>query len=717
MMLNVLSTLRASMFKHDRIFLSCLAGAAVAGLWNGPANAGVVEIQQQLLPVSRVMPTPVAKLETSVVAGILEIRFQSFDGRTDRLRSVRRAPDDINDSDTKLSIYIDGNGAAKFARVFIVGPTGAVADGSYREGGSVDTGPDFRWDVTTAIGDSGWTAEMRIPLATLGLAGAGVPRIYAEYRRLDERVEVFASGDPNKFAGCRLCAAQGLDELKGAATSAVTYQLTPGIYALKSQTNEAGQRSRTSQTQATVSGIVQIGERVELRGTYQPNFAEREPDDPVLRSGSQFPTSLDERRQFFARSTDLFQTPGVELVNTRTIVSPKAALAGEYRGDSWRASGLTAQDEAGSFLYVPASYSASVALAPASRILLGRAVASSLAGDLGVSLTDRQFNSLGSTRMAAIDGTVRFGDSLTASGLLSQSSSSVCAEKSVLVSCPSYSGSVVYAALGQTTATQSFKLAATDVSPGFRSDVGFLTQVGFRRVEASARQNFQKPFSGVEVIRLKPSAIFTNDSNGLSLARSLSLATDIESASTLFSIGLTPINRLRLAPDQKPIEAASASVTLLGSPSPTWTRLGAKLTAGQLPDYANRTAGRGWQTGIESSWALAGGVSIDATLLAYRTRASGSIARYSYDELQTLVKANWQYATWTRLRFVTTLSRANTTSLATGALNRQRDIAYSLYWEHAPRLGWSWTVGLTKVDDRTTPATSLEAIGKLAYTF
>lgn len=158
-------------------------------------------------------------------------------------------------------------------------------------------------------------------------------------------------------------------------------------------------------------------------------------------------------------------------------------------------------------------------------------------------------------------------------------------------------------------------------------------------------------------------------------------------------------------------------MTLLGSPSPTWTRLGAKLTAGQLPDYANRTAGRGWQTGIESSWALAGGVSIDATLLAYRTRASGSIARYSYDELQTLVKANWQYATWTRLRFVTTLSRANTTSLATGALNRQRDIAYSLYWEHAPRLGWSWTVGLTKVDDRTTPATSLEAIGKLAYTF
>lgn len=705
------------MFHHDRIFLSCLAGAAVAGLCNGPANASAVEIQQQLLPVSRVMPTPVAKLKTSVVASILEIRFQSFDGRTDRLRSVRRAPDDIADSDTKLSIYIDGNGAAKFARVFTVGPTGAVADGSYREGGSVDTGPDFKWDVTTAIGDSGWTAEMRIPLASLGLAGGGVPRIYAEYKRVDERVELFGSGDPNKFAGCRLCAAQGLDELKGAATSAVTYQLTPGIYALKSQTNEADQRSRTSQTQATVSGLVQIGERVELRGTYQPNFAEREPDDPVLRSGSQFPASLDERRQFFARSTDLFQTPGVELVNTRTIVSPKAALAAEYRGDSWRASGLTAQDDADSFLFVPGSYSASVALAPASRILLGRAVASSLAGDLGVSLTDRQFNSLGSTRVAAIDGTVRFGDGLTASELLSQSSSSVCAEKSVLVSCPSYSGSVVYAALGQTTATQSFKLAATSVSPGFRSDVGFLTQVGFRRLEASARQNFQKPFSGVEVIRLKPSALVTNDSNGLSLARSVSLATDIESAGALFSIGLTPINRLRLAPDKQPIEAASASVTLLGSPSPTLSRLGAKLTVGQLPDYANRTAGRGWQTGIESSWALAGGVSIDTTLLAYRTRASGSTARYSYDELQALVKANWQYATWTRLRFVTTFSRANTTSLATRLLNRQRNMAYSLYWEHAPRLGWSGTVGLTKVDDRTTPATSLEVIGKLAYTF
>jgi hypothetical protein len=691
--------------------------ALVTGVWVVPATGGTILIQQELLPVTRALEASVGELEVNVVANVLEIRFQSFDGRTDRLRSVRRAPDDASDTYTKLSVYIDGAGTAKFARVFIVGPTGGVADGSYREGGELDTGPDFRWDVTTAVGDSGWTAQMRIPLGSLGLAGAGVPRVYAEYRRVDEKSETFASADPNSHGGCLLCAAQPVDELRGVAPSAVTHQLTPGFYAITSRMNQAGERSKSSQTRASVSGIVQIGERVELRGTYQPNFAEREPDDPVLRSGSQFPVPLDERRQFFARSTDLLQTPGVALINTRTIVSPKLALAGEYRGDAWRASSVSAREEAGSFLYVPGSYSTSVAVAPVSRVLLARAVASSLAGDVGVSVTNRQFESLGSTRVAALDGTARFGDGFTTSGLLAQSSSDVCAERSIFVACPSYSGRVGHVTLGQTKALQSFKLAATDVSPGFRSDVGFLTQVGFRRYEASARQDFQKPVAGIDVIRVKPAAVVADDSNGLSLARSLALTTDVEGAGSLLSIGLTPINRIRLGPDQDSIKAASASVTLLGSPSPTWSRLGAKVTFGQLPDYANLRRGRGWQTGIESNWAWAGGISIDSTLLAYRTRAEGSTERYSYEELQTLLKANWQYATWTRLRFVVTLSSAGVVPLPTGLPNRQRSIAYSVLWEHAPRLGWSWTAGITKVHDQMTPATTMEVIGKVAYTF
>ncbi|MCY7317445.1 MAG: hypothetical protein LH617_01730, partial [Ramlibacter sp.] len=318
---------------------------------------------------------------------------------------------------------------------------------------------------------------------------------------------------------------------------------------------------------------------------------------------------------------------------------------------------------------------------------------------------------------AAVDGTGRFGNGLTATGLLSQSSSGVCAQNTVFVSCPAYSGHVAYASLRQSTVLQGFKLAATDVSPGFRSDVGFLTQVGFRRYEASARQEFHKPFAGIDVVRFKPSALLTNDSNGVSLARTLALTTDVEGAGNLLSVGLTPINRLRLAADQDPIAAANASVTLLGSPSPTWTRLGAKVTFGQLPDYANRKAGRGWQTGIESNWAWAGGIGVDTTVLAYRTRASGSTERYSYEELQTLLKANWQYATWTRVRFVTTLSKTQVTPLPTGRPNKQRSVAYSLLWEHAPRLGWSWTVGITKVRDHTTPASTLETIGKIAYTF
>ena len=685
-----------------------------------PLQATEIVLDWQLQPVASRIREATAKVVFSVKDQTLMVQVQVHDPQVGSLRVARSAPDNVLEKDTHLRLYLDGAGSGTFARVFFITPLGGVLDGSYREGDGYEAGADFPWTATAKLEASGWSAQLAIPLAQLGLTPQGKPKAYIQYYRSGSQVEVFANGNPNTRGGCQLCVAQALTELEGVAPPGAAWQLQTSAYAIAGSNQSSNSTQNFQQVKASVTGVWQATELLELRGTLNPNFAEREPDFPQLRFGAQFSPALQEKRQFFARGADLLQTPGLMLINTRSIALPSAAAAAEYRGESLRATALLANDQPGGLVLVPGSYGNGAVMAPGSRSLVLRGVNVSPHGDVGVAVMARNFAGAGSSQLLEVDATHRFGDGYTATGLFARSRSTACSVTGTLLPCDSVGGNTVYASLGQTRSSDGFAASYTDIGPDFRADLGAVSQAGVRKLAANWWRDWERPVQAIPKLRIRPSVSLANAYDGRPIERTAQVNLDGNWRDVLSaSMTVTPMSKLRLQSEGDLINARQVNVFASISPSPTWTKLGAILTVGELPDYSNAREGKGLYGVVEAVFALPQGVGLQAVLSGYRTRGVSAFdySGQSYQEAAAIVIGNWQYAAFSRVRYVLNLSRSEGLDLSGGTAYRARSNAQSWLWEHAPRVGWAWSLGLTTATASDGSGRSQELLVKLSHAF
>jgi hypothetical protein len=76
---------------------------------------------------------------------------------------------------------------------------------------------------------------------------------------------------------------------------------------------------------AGLNAKVGISPTVTLDLAINPDFAQIEADQLVIRANQRFPIFFPEKRPFFLEGIDIFQTP-ISVVNTRTIVDPDVAV-------------------------------------------------------------------------------------------------------------------------------------------------------------------------------------------------------------------------------------------------------------------------------------------------------------------------------------------------------------------------------------------------------
>ena len=127
---------------------------------------------------------------------------------------VRR--DQVRGSQDFFSIHIDPVGTRKFAQIFRFNAAGAIGDGLFNEDStSEDYSPDFEFEVRTARGATGWTAEVRIPFSTLRYSDPPSPTWSIQIVRGISRDQQyrFANARIPRDSNCFLCYAQsGGDE-------------------------------------------------------------------------------------------------------------------------------------------------------------------------------------------------------------------------------------------------------------------------------------------------------------------------------------------------------------------------------------------------------------------------------------------------------------------------------------------------------------------------
>lgn len=697
-----------------------LLGLTITVVNSTSSLATEISLRWQTYPTLRSVTQGTQSVSFAVADQVLEVIVSVKDEAAGSLRTVRRVPDDFLENDTQLLIYIDGSGAGKFAKVFGVNPAGGILDGTFQEGGGLDTGADFRWTAEVTSYTTGWTAHIRIPLDQLGLSSQGTPRAYVEYIRIGDKKEIFASGNPNDKGGCTLCVAIAIPELSRMNVSGSALHLQPSIYAVSGQIGTGDTTTRYQEEKASLYAELRANESLELRATVNPNFAEREPDIPVLRYGTQFSPELAERRQFFARGSDLLQTPGFALVNTRRIAAPRWAAASEYKDENVRVLGVVANDQGGGELFNPGPYGNGISLAPASRNAIVRGVRSWDGRDVGVTATNRDFFGVGSSRMFAADGTVRFPGGYTATGVLASSNADICARAdSTLTSCPAKAGTATYFNLKAQEPLSGFRVAYSDVSPQFRADMGSLGQAGTRKIDARSWKDMENPVSGISRLEIMPRVRLSQDSTGQSIERTGELYLEAVGGQFFASTTVRPFSRLRLGPSFDVVNARQVEAVISVSPGTKMSKIALDLTAGELPDYSNALGGRGASAAVEISGAFSKNFGFQTGIQAYQTHARSTVlfTGPSYREIDAIGIFNWQYATYSRVRYVLTLGRSQGVILKSSVSYTSRSVGHSLLWEHGPREGWGWTAGLTNVSVPTTTFRNGEIIVRLSYAY
>lgn len=705
------------------VFLSGLLLASVT-------LAAEISIAYERYPHPGKLDLAVGTLDFQVEENVLVVRAWFPDPEAQELRTARLAPDSFRDKDTNLLVYIDPVGTGQIAQVFGLSPAGGVQDGLYREGGSTDYGIDFIWTASAQIEARGWRGELRIPLSSLYVpqSGAQAPRVYARYFRSAASTQTYSTHNPADDGGCVLCNAPRLTGLTLAGAQTQALRLKPTLFASRLQERKLGATDNITQTfQAGLDVSYQPSVELQIAATLHPNFSDKEPDSPVLTKNTKFLSFLSETRPFFALGSDVSQTPGFTLINTRQFADPRWGLQSVFRGDNLDGKFVMADSQAGGRLVLPGAYGQDFVTLPATRGLAGRGSLGQVWGNVGAVLTQQHYADVGDTTMVAMDGLRRFDGGYSSTGLLATSVADNCAVQGKLQRCPTRRGNAWYVDLKRQQSLTDWGLSYEQVSPQFRADLGALQQAGYSYVHGWYNTAWPVSQGAINRIDLGIDAYQQTDWQGRLIGTNPSLTGSVSTGFGGVQLKLAPFSEERLSPDSPPIKTPNLEFFVTASPSRQWSKLAVILSAGDLPDYYNGKAGRG-VTGLVSSivtwqrnWDVEGTLRYSSSRAKEAAVLSSAIEGATITERQAQFKLQYALSAFSRLRLVSQLGYANGWNLGDSPLTRfaSRSASHSLQLSHAPRSGLSATVGLTTLTRRTdgSQIRSTELFAKTAWAF
>ena len=394
-------------------------------------------------------------------AHALYVSIWAQDPDPTRVRAAYTDRDNVGPGDDYVALVLDTRGDGRVGTIFRVSPRGTQADGVFNEAQFAlgnnpdDLTPDFAWEARTAIGDSAWTAELRIPFSSLRYPGRArqtwgviVHRVYP--RELTH--SLFSVRMP-RGTSCFLCHAQRV-ELTGLPSGGT---LVAAPYATGGSDLRAGADLKWAPGAGTA-----------LDATVRPDFSQIEADVPQLSVNSQFALFYPEKRPFFLEGSDLFQTP-FQVVYTRSIAAPEwgARATGEVGRTAYTL--LVARDRGGGSAILPGPTQSSLVTRDfASTVGVARLRTAFSGGFIGLLGTDREGEGHNRTLGGDFFWSPTGSDQLTGQLVASDTSGAL---------------DLAWHHLARHA---EWFADYRDVGAGFRADAGFVPQVGVRQLNASA---------------------------------------------------------------------------------------------------------------------------------------------------------------------------------------------------------------------------------------
>lgn len=523
-----------------------------------------------------------------------------------------RAPfverDNVIGTDDNIAIFLDTRNDKRTAMELRVNPRGIQGDAIFDDAnGNEDFSPDFFYDTAAKIDSGGWTAEFRIPFSSLRYPEHDVQQwniiIWRNYPR--EFCYAFQSVPVPRNSNCYMCHLQPIAGLTG-LPKAAHLVAAPYVTALQSEvpTGALGtalqRQPLRSNAGLDVKWTPSANQAVDL--TVNPDFSQIEADVPQITVNQRFALFFPEKRPFFLEGFDLFDTP-IQVAYTRTITAPKwgTRSTGKIAGSQYTV--LVTRDDGGGSTIIPGATSSFFAPQDFKSFdTIGRIRHDIGSSFVGAVLTDREISGGGYNRVIGPDFQWRpnQGDAVTGEALVSSTENPNRPDLSASWNGVRTTSTAFHADWNHQRQSYDAGLAANDIGNGFRADLGFLPQVGYREadgyfglrhypqhgmfnfIRASFFADRQEDTAGREIFRrTSPGILFLGIKN-LQAGLTVHLSEQVRVANRLLN--------------ENYVEWFSQI-----DPSRRFTRIALNAVGGQQIDFANGRVGNGATLGVTST--------------------------------------------------------------------------------------------------------------------
>lgn len=553
------------------------------------------------------------------------------DPHPEKIRAPYVERDNVIGTDDNIAVFIDARNDKRTAIELRVNPRGIQADGVWDDAnGNEDFSPDIFYDTAAKIDSGGWSAEYRIPFSSLRYSHADPQTwnilIWRNYPR-EFRYGYWSAPQP-RGSNCEICNAQAITGLTGLPESG---HMVAAPYVTAQETalpvDGLGSRLETAPFKKDAGldfkWTPTANNAVDM--TLNPDFSQIESDVAQITVNQRFAVFFPEKRPFFLEGFDLFDTP-LQVAYTRTITSPRWGVrsTGRVAGSAYTI--LLAQDRGGGLtiipgptqsVFAPQDFKSTDVIARV-RHDVGRT------SFLGAVFTDREIRGGGHNRVVGPDFQWRptDGDALTGELLVSSTENPNRLDLS-----PAWNGArstshALALTFNRQRQSYDFGVSANDLGNGFRADLGFLPQVGYRELNGYGGLRWYPQHSIFSYIRASLFADQQNDTHGNTIFRRTSPGVGIQGAKNLF-IGpvLHVAEQYRVG--DKLLTATFLEFQAQVDPSRRFTRVGVSGSAGQRVDFANGRVGNGATVTLISTLRPIDKLTFDANLSREWLNVSG----------------------------------------------------------------------------------------------
>ena len=448
----------------------------------------------------------------------LYIAFIAHDANPRDIRATLQPRDRFWSTDDWVGVMLNPHGDASLAYFFAANPLGVQGDMQMTTS-SEDESIDFIYKSEGKITADGYIVEMAIPFHSLRVPSRDVHKwgvlLQRNYPR-SSRHRMFwpAMSKNNSCWLCQMAALSGIENVEAGGN----LELMPAVVL-----SRAGQLESSTDPESfengSVTGDASLSLNYTLRpgwvasATLNPDFSQVESDAAQIDVNTTFALFYPERRPFFQKGMDLFQTPFTAFYS-RSINAPIVASKMTGRAGSTSVGYIVARDDHTPFI-VPFSDETGVVEAGKSTTNVVRLQHNFGGSKIGALVTDRRLDGGGSNTSLGTDLVYRFNEMYSMQAHVVVSHTAEPNDSLLSTQLPdlrfgknndytaafdgeSFNGVAGFLWAGRDAKAWSWNALYLGISPTYRTDAGFEAQNDYHRATVYTAYSIYPNKRGIE---------------------------------------------------------------------------------------------------------------------------------------------------------------------------------------------------------------------------